>query len=145
MPGVALSTDPMADQPATRHLFLGLVGAPYASDLLTSAVRLADEALRQRHRVTIWTCGYATTLTTTAAGLVKPRNLADWDTEHPSPAALASHLRDHGGGSLEWLVCRFCAEERGALDQLPSVRIRPPYEFIVRANAADVSLVLGVK
>jgi sulfur relay (sulfurtransferase) complex TusBCD TusD component (DsrE family) len=135
----------MVEPQAVRHLFLGLVGAPYASDLLTSAVRLADEAIRQRHRVTIWTCGYATTLTTKAVGLSAPRNLADWDAEHPSPAALAGRLRDHAAGSLEWLVCRFCAEERGALDQLPLARIRPPYEFIVRADAADVALVLGVK
>jgi hypothetical protein len=29
--------------------------------------------------------------------------------------------------------------------QLAEVRIRPPYEFLSRADAADVSLVLGVK
>jgi len=128
-----------------RRLFLGLIGTPYASDLLTSAVRIAEEAVRQGHRVTVWTCGYATALTTAAVGPSAPRNLAAWDTRHPSPAALVRHLLAWADGELEWLVCRFCAEERGTTEQLPGVRVRPSYEFMLRADAADVSLVLGVK
>lgn len=133
--------------PATagRRLFLGLIGAPYASDLVTSAVRIAEEAVRQGHRVTVWTCGYATALSTAAVGPSAPRNLAAWDATYPSPAALVEHLLAWADGRLEWLVCRFCAEERGTTEQLAGVRIRPSYEFMVRSDAADVSLVLGVK
>jgi sulfur relay (sulfurtransferase) complex TusBCD TusD component (DsrE family) len=128
-----------------HSLFLGLIGAPYESDLFTTAMRLADEAVRQGHQVTVWTCGYSTALTTAAVGDGKPRNMADWTARYPSTSALAAHLLDWADGRLTWLVCRFCAEERGTLDQIPGVRIRPPYEFRERFSAADVALTLGVK
>jgi sulfur relay (sulfurtransferase) complex TusBCD TusD component (DsrE family) len=130
---------------AGRSLFLGLIGAPYESDLLTTTVRIAQEAVRQGHRVTVWTCGYATSLTTASAAMAKPRNVLAWDTQYPAPAALALRLLDWGGPRLNWLVCRYCAEERGTLEQLPEVRIRPPYEFMQRYLDADTGLVLGTK
>ncbi|MEU8208423.1 hypothetical protein AB0B85_04375 [Micromonospora sp. NPDC049044] len=128
-----------------RSLFLGLIGAPYESDLFTTAVRMAEEAVRQGHQTTLWTCGYSTALTVTGLAPTKPRNLTEWDRDYPSSAALATHLIDWSAGRLAWLVCRYCAEERGASAQIPAVRIRPPYEFVERSRAADVSLVLGTK
>ena len=130
---------------AGRSVFLGLIGPPYESDQLTTALRIADEAVRQQHRVTIWTCGYSTTLTSAALGPVKPRNAQTWGVNFPSTSALAADLLAWAGDSLQWLVCRYCAEERGVLHQMPQVRVRPPYEFVQRAVAADVALVLGVK
>jgi len=128
-----------------RSLFLGLIGAPYASDLFTSALRIADAAVRKEHRVTMWTCGYATALTVAEASDRKPRDTLAWDTVYPSPAAVAAHLLDRSDGRLTWLICRYCAEERAAMNQMSGVRIRPPYEFVQRAMAADVCLVLGTK
>jgi sulfur relay (sulfurtransferase) complex TusBCD TusD component (DsrE family) len=130
---------------AGRSLFLGLIGAPYESDLLTTAARLADEAARQGHQVTVWACGYATALTMTGVTGTKPRNFQSWNVSYPSPAALVTHLLHGGDGRIQWLVCRYCADERGTSEQMTGVRIRPPYEFLERASAADVCLVLGVK
>jgi sulfur relay (sulfurtransferase) complex TusBCD TusD component (DsrE family) len=129
----------------SRSVFLGLIGPPYESDQLTTALRIADEAVRQEHRVTVWTCGYSTALTAAALGPTKPRNAQTWGVRFPSTSALAIDLLEWAGGSLDWLVCRYCAEERGVLEQVPQVRVRPPYEFVQRAVAADVALVLGVK
>ena len=131
--------------PGGRSLFLGLIGAPYESDLLTSAVRIAAEAVRQGHRVTVWACGYATALTLADVGEAKPRDIRSWDTRTPSPAALATHLVRSCDGRLDWLVCRYCAQERGTTLQLPGIRIRPPHKFLELATAADTCLVLGVK
>lgn len=129
----------------TRSLFLGLIGAPYESDMLTTTVRLAEEAVRQGHTVTVWTCGYATALTAAPVGPVKPRNILAWDTRSPSTSALAAHLLSWADGRLAWLVCRYCAEERGTMEQMAGVEIRPPYEFVQRSLAADVRLVIGTK
>jgi sulfur relay (sulfurtransferase) complex TusBCD TusD component (DsrE family) len=128
-----------------RSLFLGLIGTPYESDLFTTTIRLAEEAVRQGHLVTVWTCGFATCLTTSALSPTKPRNAMAWDTMFPSSAALARDLLTWADGRLSWLICRYCAEERGTTAQMAGVRIRPPYEFIQRADAADVCLVLGTK
>ncbi len=128
-----------------RSLFLGLVGTPYQSDMFTTTTRLADEAIRQDHLVTVWTCGYATALTLRALGETKPRNPWSWDSAYPSPSALVRHLIGWADGRLEWLVCRYCADERGTADQIPEVRLQPPGNFQRRALAADVCLVLGVK
>lgn len=126
-------------------MFLGLIGAPYESDVFTTAMRLTDEAVRQGHLVTVWTCGYSTALTTAAVGADKPRDLADWNARYPSTAALAAHLLAWADGRLTWLVCRYCAQERGTLDQMAGVRIRPASEFRERYAAADAALVLGLK
>ena len=126
-------------------MVLGLVGAPYASDLFTTAVRVAEAAVRQRHQVTVWACGYATTLTLCATGETKPRNTWAWDVTCPSTASQVRQLLGSVDGRLEWLVCRYCAQERGAVDQIPEVRMQPPGNFLRRANAAAVCLILGVK
>lgn len=128
-----------------RSLFLGLIGTPYESDLFTTTARLVDEAVRQRHRVTVWTCGYATALTAADVGDHKPRDLQRWDATHPSSAALVAHLLGWADGRLQWLVCRYCAEERGTTRQIAGVRLRPASEFVRRADAADTCLVLGLK
>jgi hypothetical protein len=128
-----------------RSLFLGLIGTPYESDLFTTTVRLVDAAIRQRHRVVVWTCGYATALTVAGLGDRKPRDLSRWDVAHPSSAAVVAHLLRWADGRLRWLVCGYCAEERGAMRQIAGTRIRPASEFIRRADAADACLVLGVK
>ncbi|MBF6216470.1 hypothetical protein IU487_36465, partial [Nocardia puris] len=44
-------------------VLLALMGAPHASDLITTALRMVQALLEQGGRVQVWTCGYATTLT----------------------------------------------------------------------------------
>ena len=46
---------------------------------------------------------------------------------------------------LNWYVCRYCMEERGATQQIPEIQIKIPFTFQHYLNAADISLVLGVK
>ncbi|HZM84358.1 MAG TPA: hypothetical protein VFC19_52225 [Candidatus Limnocylindrales bacterium] len=128
-----------------RSLFLGLIGSPYESDMFTTASRLVDETVRRRHHVTVWACGYSTALTLRGLGDSRPRNPWSWDTVYPSTAAVVQGMLAYADGRLEWLVCRFCAEERGSTDQMPGVRIEPPANFQRRALAADVCLMLGVK
>lgn len=128
-----------------RVLFLAMIGAPYESDTTTTLLRMADAAVAARHRVSVWTCGFATTLTLATLGDSKPRNLLSWDERFPSTAALVTALLDAAAGRLEWLVCRYCMEERGATAQIDGVAVRPPYEFVDRLLAADASLVMGLK
>lgn len=128
-------------------LFIGLMGTPYQSDLTTSLFRLTDEALRQGHQVTVWTCGYGTGLTQST--LVRPPDaLAPAEAAevaHPSTADLVQGLFRTYPEQLRWYVCRYCMEERGAVAQIPQVEIKIPYSFNTYLTLADQGLVLGVK
>jgi sulfur relay (sulfurtransferase) complex TusBCD TusD component (DsrE family) len=133
-----------------KSLFIGVMGAPYESELSTTVVRMVDEALRQCRRVTVWTCGGATSLTLRALGDSKPRNLLDLatgrtDMHYHSTAALAGELLEMSEGRLQWLVCRHCMEERGAIDQMSGVKIVSAFKFLHHLDQADVSMVMGVK
>ncbi|AQW51054.1 MULTISPECIES: DsrE family protein [Streptomyces] len=125
-------------------VLLNLFGAPHQTDLVTSALRLASALLARGARVQIWTCGDATRLTGAALGENKPRDYTDLGREHPSTARVVRELIEDHPDRLYWYVCRYCAEERGAADQIPQVRTRAPFVFAEHVNAADKSLLMGV-
>ena len=129
--------------PATDVL-LNLFGAPHQSDLVTSALRLATALLDRGARVQIWTCGDATGLTSAALGDTKPRDLTDLERRHPSTALIVRDLLADHPDRLYWYVCRFCADDRGASDQIPQVSKRSPFLFAEHVKAADKALVMGV-
>jgi sulfur relay (sulfurtransferase) complex TusBCD TusD component (DsrE family) len=133
-----------------KSLFLGVMGAPYESELSTTVLRMVDVALRQDHRVTVWTCGGATTLTLQSLTDSKPENLLDFltgrrDASYRSTAALVAGLLGMSEGRLRWLVCRHCMTERGAHEQMPGVKITSAFNFLRYLNEADISMVMGVK
>lgn len=139
----------MTDNPQ-RSLFFGVMGNPYESELCTSVLRLADAALRAGHRVIVWTCGGATTLTQSSIGMAKPRNLIDFatgrgDVRYPSTARFVAELIDTADGRLDWMVCRHCADERGAGEQIEGVVVASPFKFLAQMERADVAMVMGVK
>ncbi|GAB3238020.1 hypothetical protein GCM10027447_37460 [Glycomyces halotolerans] len=125
-------------------LLVALMGAPHDSDMATTAMRLADAALRRGAAVDMWTCGYATMLTQKSLGDAKPRNLLAWERVYPSAAHLARRMLEAYGGKLTWHSCRFCSEERGAVDHIDQVRLRPPFKFTEHVDAAARSVVMGV-
>ena len=130
-----------------RSFFFGVMGTPFQSELSTSLLRMVQSALDLQHQVTVWTCGYATCLT--QHSLVRPKDsfaakdapaTHDLTTAQIVQALLAKH-----SGSLDWYVCRYCMEERGATQQIAEIKIKIPFTFQHYLSAADVSLVLGVK
>lgn len=120
------------------------MGAPHGSDQVTSALRLTQALLERGASVQVWTCGYATLLTQRALGPDKPRNLADWNRDHPSTAALAEELLTAFPGRLYWYGCRFCSDDRGAAEHLPQVVLRPPAGYAANVAAAGKTVLVGV-
>lgn len=133
-----------------RSILLGVKGAPYESEMITSLFRIANAAVTAGHQVVVWTCGGATLLTLRSLGETKPANLLDMGTEmesawYPSTAELVRRLIAVGEGRVRWYVCRHCMEERGAQDQIPEVKIAPPFRFLKYLEQADTSMIMGVK
>lgn len=128
--------------PPSDVLF-ALMGAPHASDMTTSVLRLTDALLERASTVQVWTCGYATMLTHSAQGEHKPRNLIDWSREHPSTATLVRELLRAYPDRLHWYACRFCSEERGLAGHIPEVRVRPPFQFADHVKASRKTIFVG--
>ncbi|MBX7553614.1 hypothetical protein K1Y78_38035 [Streptomyces sp. tea 10] len=125
-------------------VLLTLMGAPHASDQVTSALRLAQALLERGASVQVWTCGYATLLTQRGQGPDKPRNLADWNGSYLSPPGLAGELLDAFPDRLHWYGCRFCSDDRGVTEHLPQVVLRPPGGYAANVAASDKTLLVGV-
>ena len=131
-----------------KLIFLGVMGTPYQSELITSLFRIVQEALHQGHEIIVWTCGYATQLT--QATVIRRPNMFDRgtaleDTHYFATTELVKSLFDFGEERLDWYVCNYCSEERGATDQIAEVKVKVPWTFNYYLNLADVSMVLGVK
>jgi hypothetical protein len=129
----------------TASLFLGVMGTPYQSELATSLFRMVHESLDQGMKVVVWTCGYATMLTQNT--LVRPKDLFEPSARGPNPSTseMARALLEYSQGRLQWYVCRYCMEERGASQQIEEVQIKIPFSFYHYLNEAETSLVMGVK
>lgn len=128
--------------------FFGMMGTPFQTDTVTSLFRMVESALEQGHPVTVWNCGHATGLSQVT--LARPPDFfagKEAGDVTPTTAELiqALHRRYHASGRLEWLVCRYCMEERGTTAQIPEAKVKIPFSFQHYLSAADVSLVLGVK
>ncbi|WP_431776844.1 hypothetical protein [Streptomyces cucumeris] len=125
-------------------VLLNLNGAPHQTDLVTSALRLATALLDRGARVQIWVCGDATRLTGAALGDTTPRDLSDPGREHPSVARVVRDLITDHPDRLYWYVCRFCADQRGAAEQIPEVRKRSLFVYAEHVRAAGKTLFMGV-
>lgn len=125
-------------------IFFGMMGTPFQSETVTSLFRMVEAALRQQRSVTVWTCGHATGLSQTS--LVRPPDqfrpgmLAGQTTSDLIRALKRTHP-----GRLDWLVCRYCMEERGNTQQIAEVNVKIPFTFQHYLSSADIALVLGVK
>lgn len=134
----------MTTSPAIEwDLLITFTAPPFASDVTTTVFRLLDAGLRRGARIQVWACGYATTLTQSSLGYGKPADLAEPRASHPSTAALICGLLDTYPKSFAWHVCRFCAEDRGALDHANGIRLRSFSRFSRRVESSAKTVYIG--
>jgi len=130
-----------------NSIFMAAIGAPYTRDWTTPFFRLLNEVLDRGTDVTVWTCGNATTITS-------PQLWREGDPVHPHshshecshalPDIVSGFLKKYPG-NLRWYICKYCMEERGAINQIEGVEIKLPFSFDTYSHFADQSLVFGTK
>ncbi len=136
--------------PDRKKLAFLLMDAPYESARTTTAFRLIDAAVRRGLDLTVFCYEGAVALSFAKqaphANAVHGRDVLQED--HPNPkdwiAALMAQA-ERSGGSLAWVNCGLCVDERGVGEALPGVGRGSPVDFWKAAEAADNTLVIPTK
>src|SRR5438046_954603 len=96
-----------------KTLTIALMDPPYESETTTTALRIADAALRKGHKVNIFAYEGAVFLVlkeqTPHANPVKGTTVEQQD--HPTTAKWAEGLFKAADGNLAWINCGLCVDE----------------------------------
>lgn len=134
----------------TKTLTFVLMDAPYENARTTTAFRLIDLATRRGHHVKVFCYEGAVALAFARqaqhANAVHGRDLAQED--HPNPkdwiAALMAQATE-AGGSLSWMNCGLCVDERGVGEAITGVVRGSPVDLWKSSEASDNTLVIPTR
>jgi len=133
-----------------KTLTFALMDPPYENARSTTALRLIDIAARRGYKINVFAYEGAVNLPfakqSSHANAVHGR---DVDQEnHPLPrkwiAALMNEAKSRGG-SIDWVNCGLCVDERGAGEAIDGVRRGTPGDFWKMAEASDNTLVIATR
>lgn len=130
-----------------KSVFFGLMGAPYSRDWALPFFRLLTDVLERGTDVVVWTCGNATTMTSQHMqrdGDPIHSDCVSHSCSHTLPD-MARELLHAYPDTLRWYICKYCMEERGAVNHIDGVEIKLPFSFDTYVHLADQSLVFGKK
>jgi tRNA 2-thiouridine synthesizing protein D len=135
---------------ARKKLTFVLMDAPYENERTATALRLIDAAARLGHAITVFAYEGAVALTFARqaphANAVHGRDTTQED--HPLPKDWAAALIDsarRNGGSLDWVNCGLCVDERGVGEAIPGARRGGPPDLWKAAESSDATLVIGTR
>lgn len=127
-----------------------LMDAPYENARTTSAFRLLDVVVRAGHHVKVFcyegAVGHAFAKQAPHANAVHGRDLAQED--HPNPkdwVAALIQAAQAAGGSLSWVNCGLCVDERGVGEAIPGVTRGSPVDQWKASEASDNTLVIPTR
>jgi tRNA 2-thiouridine synthesizing protein D len=127
-----------------------LMDAPYENARTTTGFRIIDAAVRRGHHVKVFcyegAVGHAFARQAPHANAVHGRDVAEED--HPNPkdwvAALMAAARE-AGGSLEWMNCGLCVDERGVGEAIEGVTRGSPADLWKFSQASVNTLVIPAR
>ena len=131
-------------------LAFALMDAPFESARTTTAFRLLDIAAKRGCDIKVFAYEGAVMLPFARqqphANAVHGRSAEE--ENHPLPkdivAALIAEAKRHGG-SLDWVNCGLCVDERGAAEAIAGVRRGTPGDFWQMAKDARNTLVIATR
>ena len=135
---------------AKKHLTFVLMDAPYENARTVTALRLIDVAVRRGHDVTVF--AYEGAVSLAFARQAKHANAVHGRTaeeeDHPLPREWIAALLEAAtaaGGTLDWINCGLCVDERGVAEAIPGVRRGSPADLWKAADGGDNTLVIGAR
>ena len=131
-------------------LTFAVMEAPFEDARSTTALRLIDICARRGYTVNVFAYEGAVYLPF-ARQEAHPNAVHGRDVEeedHPLPrewVAAVIETAAANGGSLDWVNCGLCVDERGAGEAIEGVRRGTPGDFWAMAEASDNSLVIATR
>jgi len=131
-------------------LTFALMDAPFESARSTTALRLLDVAAARGFHIGVFAYEGAVMQTFALqrphANTVHGRSAEEENHFLPKDviAALFDAAKRHGG-SLDWVNCGLCVDERGAGEAIPGVRRGTPADFWKMAEASHNTLVIATR
>ena len=138
----------MADTKKT--LTFALMDAPFEDGRTTTALRLIDIAARRGYDVNVFAYEGAVYLSF-ALQAQHPNAVHGHSVEeedHPLPREWISAVMqaaEKNGGTVTWVNCGLCVDERGAAQSIEGVRRGTPADFWAMAEVSDNTLVIPTK
>ena len=136
--------------PDKKTLTFALMDAPYESARTTTALRLIDIAVRRGYSVNVFAYEGAVLLPFARQqphpNAVHGRNVEEENhllTKDVVAALVAEATRS--GGTLDWVNCGLCVDERGAGEAIEGIRRGSPADFWKMAEASDNTLVIATR
>jgi tRNA 2-thiouridine synthesizing protein D len=133
-----------------KTLTFVLMDPPFESSRVVTAMRLLHSAVKKGLHVKVFAYEGAVNLALTSqkqhANSVHGRDIAD--ENHPLTkdwVAALIQLAGQSGGSLEWVNCGLCADERGAMEVVPGVRRGSPADLKKFSDESNNTLVIPTR
>ena len=131
-------------------LTIALMDSPYESGTTTTAMRIADAAVRKRHTVNIFAYEGAVTLTLKdqQAHANPIHGTSAEEEDHPSTARYVSGLFGIAGESnakLDWINCGMCVDERGSAEWIEGPRRGGPADLYKWSTESVNTLIIGTR
>jgi len=135
---------------AGKKLTFALMDSAFESARTTTAMRLIDIAARRGYDITVFAYEGAVMLPFAKqeqhANKVHGREVEE--ENHPLPRKFIASMMTEAkknGGSLDWINCGLCVDERGAGEAIEGVRRGAPPDFWKAAETTDNTLVIATR
>jgi tRNA 2-thiouridine synthesizing protein D len=134
----------------SKKITISIMDGPFENARTVTALRLVDIAARRGYDITVFAYEGAAALAFARqmphANAVHGRDADEED--HPVPREWVASLlatAKANGGSVDWINCGLCVDERGVNEAVEGTRRGTPGDLWKAAEASDGTLVIGSK
>ena len=133
-----------------KKLTFSLMDGPFENARTVTALRMIDVAVRRGCDVTVFAYEGAAALSLSKQA-PHPNAVHQHDVEeedHPLPKEWITALMrtaQKNGGSMDWINCGLCVDERGVGDAIDGTRRGTPGDLWNEAMTSDNTLIIGAK